>query len=87
MAVLYCWKTGELGICADKEIPDGTVDIMHGLANRLRDRMVGTAEHDPVTRNFYAPGVRQLGDDDQFEDAKFALVQAYSGVLHKRKKK
>lgn len=89
MAVMFCWKTGLLNISPTKALPDGTIEVAHGLDAHLRSEMLATAVHDISNHTWYVPGVRELGDDDNdtIEQAKFKRVQDYANKLERRKKK
>lgn len=84
MAVMFCWKTGLIGICAAAQQPESTVVIATGLESKLRDEMLATATHDLTDNTWYVPYVRELSDQDN-EDAKYALVVTYSKRLLSRR--
>ena len=79
MAVLICWKTGLLDVCASIEQPEHTIEITTGMRGKLRSEMISTARHDKTDNTWYVPGVQELPEDD--EDGKFALVQEYAKKL------
>lgn len=84
MAVMFCWKTGLIGISAAAQQPESTVIIATGLENKLRSEMLATATHHLDDNTWYAPGVAELVDQDN-EDAKYALVMTYSRQLLARR--
>lgn len=84
MAVMFCWKTGLINIGTVAQQPEGTVLIATGLESKLRSEMLATATHHLDDNTWYVPGVAELVDQDN-EDAKYALVVAYSNRLLARR--
>lgn len=83
MAALFCWKTGVLGVCPTKLLPEGVLVLRTGTEADCRRELLASGDHDQATDLWYVPGLKGAPDELD-EDARFALVQDYIKLLAQR---